>query len=130
MAVPRARQGGPGTGAGGRADSADHAEPGAGQGLGHAFAVLGAVPIGGLTGTGARALLKRMIDHDDALMRIALALAQDAADAGEAPIGAVLVDPATGAVVASAPIAFEYHERHRSPTMRNATPANSATSTR
>ncbi len=35
-------------------------------------------------------------------MRIALGLAQDAADAGEAPIGAVLVDPATGAVVASA----------------------------
>ena len=35
-------------------------------------------------------------------MRIALGLAQDAAEAGEAPIGAVLVDPATGAVVASA----------------------------
>ena len=35
-------------------------------------------------------------------MRIALAEAQAAADAGEAPIGAVVVDPATGAVVARA----------------------------
>jgi len=35
-------------------------------------------------------------------MRIALAEAQAAADAGEAPIGAVVVDPATGAVVAKA----------------------------
>ncbi len=35
-------------------------------------------------------------------MRIALELAQAAADAGEAPIGAVILDPATGAIVASA----------------------------
>jgi len=35
-------------------------------------------------------------------MRIALDLAQAAADAGEAPIGAVVVDPATGAVIGSA----------------------------
>ena len=35
-------------------------------------------------------------------MRIALAEAQAAAEAGEAPIGAVVVDPATGAVVAKA----------------------------
>jgi len=35
-------------------------------------------------------------------MRIALAAAQAAADAGEAPIGAVVVDPATGQVVATA----------------------------
>ena len=35
-------------------------------------------------------------------MRIALKEAQAAADAGEAPIGAVVVDPATGAVIASA----------------------------
>ena len=35
-------------------------------------------------------------------MRIALDLAQAAADAGEAPIGAVLIDPKTGAVIASA----------------------------
>ena len=34
-------------------------------------------------------------------MRIALAAAQAAADAGEAPIGAVVVDPATGAVIAT-----------------------------
>jgi len=43
-----------------------------------------------------------MIDHDEANMRIALAEAQAAADAGEAPIGAVVVDPATGAVIARA----------------------------
>lgn len=36
------------------------------------------------------------------IMRRAMAQAQAAADAGEAPVGAVLVDPATGAVVAEA----------------------------
>jgi tRNA(Arg) A34 adenosine deaminase TadA len=49
-----------------------------------------------------------MIDHDEINMRRALALAQVAADAGEAPIGALLVDPATGEVIAegcNAPIA-------------------------
>ena len=35
-------------------------------------------------------------------MRIALACAQDAADRGEAPIGAVVVDPETGEVIATA----------------------------
>ncbi|MGZ5986817.1 MAG: tRNA adenosine(34) deaminase TadA, partial [Caulobacteraceae bacterium] len=35
-------------------------------------------------------------------MRIALACAQDAADRGEAPIGAVVVDPASGEVIAKA----------------------------
>ena len=35
-------------------------------------------------------------------MRIALAEAQAAAEAGEAPIGAVIVDPATGKVIAKA----------------------------
>ena len=35
-------------------------------------------------------------------MRIALACAQDAAARGEAPIGAVVVDPATGEVIAKA----------------------------
>jgi tRNA(adenine34) deaminase len=43
-----------------------------------------------------------MLDHDLSTMRIALAEAQAAAEAGEAPIGAVVVDPATGAVVAKA----------------------------
>jgi tRNA(Arg) A34 adenosine deaminase TadA len=43
-----------------------------------------------------------MIDHIGATMRIALEEAQAAADAGEAPIGAVIVDPATGEVVARA----------------------------
>jgi len=35
-------------------------------------------------------------------MRIALAEAQAAADAGETPVGAVILDPATGAVIAKA----------------------------
>jgi tRNA(Arg) A34 adenosine deaminase TadA len=43
-----------------------------------------------------------MIDHDEAQMRIALDLAQAAAEAGEAPIGALVIDPKTGEVIASA----------------------------
>jgi tRNA(Arg) A34 adenosine deaminase TadA len=43
-----------------------------------------------------------MSDHDQATMRIALEEAQDAARRGEAPIGAVVYDPATGQVVAQA----------------------------
>ncbi|HEY2481113.1 MAG TPA: tRNA adenosine(34) deaminase TadA [Caulobacteraceae bacterium] len=43
-----------------------------------------------------------MADHDDTTMRIALALAQDAARAGETPVGAVILDPASGKIVASA----------------------------
>jgi len=43
-----------------------------------------------------------MLDHDLATMRIALAEAQAAADAGETPVGAVVFDPATGQVVAKA----------------------------
>jgi len=43
-----------------------------------------------------------MIDHDLRTMRIALEQAQAAADAGEAPIGAVVIDPATGEVIAAA----------------------------
>jgi tRNA(Arg) A34 adenosine deaminase TadA len=49
-----------------------------------------------------------MADHDETTMRIALALAQDAALAGEAPIGAVIINPATGEIIAraaNAPIA-------------------------
>ncbi len=56
-----------------------------------------------------------MIDHDEINMRRALALAQAAADAGEAPIGAILVDPATGEVVAegrNAPIALHDPTAH------------------
>ena len=40
--------------------------------------------------------------HDEQTMRIALAEAQAAAERGEAPIGAVVVDPATGEIVARA----------------------------
>jgi tRNA(adenine34) deaminase len=43
-----------------------------------------------------------MLDHDLPTMRIALQKAQDAAERGEAPIGAVLIDPATGEVIAAA----------------------------
>lgn len=45
---------------------------------------------------------------DEAMMQVALALAAAAGDAGEAPIGAVIVDPATGEIIATganAPIA-------------------------
>jgi tRNA(adenine34) deaminase len=41
-------------------------------------------------------------EADIAMMRRALALAEAAAAAGEAPVGAVVVDPATGEVVAEA----------------------------
>jgi tRNA(adenine34) deaminase len=56
-----------------------------------------------------------MLDHDESTMRIALGLAQAAAEAGEAPIGAVVIDPATGEVVASAhnaPIALHDPTAH------------------
>jgi tRNA(Arg) A34 adenosine deaminase TadA len=43
-----------------------------------------------------------MPGHDDAFMRIALAEAQVAAARGESPIGAVVVDPASGEVLARA----------------------------
>jgi tRNA(adenine34) deaminase len=43
-----------------------------------------------------------MIDHDWRTMRIALELAQAAANAGEAPIGAVVFDPATGDILGQA----------------------------
>jgi len=49
-----------------------------------------------------------MADHDLATMRIALAEAQAAAARGEAPIGAVIVDPVSGEIIAraaNAPIA-------------------------
>ena len=53
----------------------------------------------GLTHGGLAAWVAGMGDHDQANMRIALALAQDAAAAGETPVGAVVVDPATGEVL-------------------------------
>ena len=40
------------------------------------------------------------MDHDFGTMRIALEAAQAAAAAGETPVGAVVVDPATGEVIA------------------------------
>jgi tRNA(adenine34) deaminase len=43
-----------------------------------------------------------MSGHDQAFMRIALAEAQAAADRGEAPIGAVIVDPDSGQILARA----------------------------
>jgi tRNA(Arg) A34 adenosine deaminase TadA len=41
------------------------------------------------------------VDHDFRTMRIALEAAQAAADNGETPVGAVVVDPATGEVIAT-----------------------------
>jgi tRNA(Arg) A34 adenosine deaminase TadA len=49
-----------------------------------------------------------MAGHDERFMRMALDLAQAAADAGEVPVGAVVVDEATGEVVgtgANGPVA-------------------------
>jgi len=43
-----------------------------------------------------------MIDHDETYMRIALDMAQAAAQAGETPVGAVIIDPADGTVIAAA----------------------------
>ncbi|MDB5480669.1 MAG: nucleoside deaminase [Caulobacteraceae bacterium] len=43
-----------------------------------------------------------MADHDLATMRIALAEAQAAADRGEVPVGAAVLDPVSGAVIARA----------------------------
>ncbi|MFP5448701.1 MAG: tRNA adenosine(34) deaminase TadA [Alphaproteobacteria bacterium] len=40
------------------------------------------------------------MDHDQRTMRIALRAAQDAAARGETPVGACVVDPATGEVIA------------------------------
>jgi tRNA(Arg) A34 adenosine deaminase TadA len=44
----------------------------------------------------------RIVDHDLATMRIALAAAQDAARADETPVGAAVFDPASGEVIALA----------------------------
>jgi tRNA(Arg) A34 adenosine deaminase TadA len=41
-------------------------------------------------------------DHDERMMRRALELAAAAASAGEAPVGAVIVDPASGRIIAEA----------------------------
>ena len=52
---------------------------------------------------------------DEAVMTYALALARAAAEAGEAPIGAVIVDPAKGEIVAAAanaPIALNDPTEH------------------
>ena len=42
-----------------------------------------------------------VVDHDQITMRIALEAAQAAAARGEAPIGALVVDPATGEVIST-----------------------------
>ena len=42
----------------------------------------------------------RIVDHDHRTMRIALTAAQAAAEAGETPVGAVIVDEASGEVIA------------------------------
>ncbi len=41
----------------------------------------------------------RIVDHDHRTMRIALDAAQAAAEHGETPVGAVVVDPASGEVI-------------------------------
>ena len=51
-----------------------------------------------------------MLDHDRELMRIALDLAQAAAEAGEVPVGALVFDPASGEILSGA---------HNAPITRN-----------
>ena len=51
---------------------------------------------------GAGAGSVRIVDHDLRTMRIALSAAQAAAEAGETPVGAVIVDEASGEVIAVA----------------------------
>jgi len=61
-----------------------------------------------LTGAGLLVVVVCMADHDQRFMRMALDQAQAAADAGEVPVGAILVDPASGEVIstgANGPIA-------------------------
>ena len=56
-----------------------------------------------------------MDEADEQLMRRALALAREAAEAGEAPIGALVFDPATGEVIATgrnAPIGLSDPSAH------------------
>jgi tRNA(Arg) A34 adenosine deaminase TadA len=56
-----------------------------------------------------------MADHDERFMRMALDLAQAAANAGEVPVGAVVVDEATGQVVgtgANAPVSSQDPTAH------------------
>ncbi|ESQ78018.1 tRNA adenosine(34) deaminase TadA [Asticcacaulis sp. YBE204] len=43
-----------------------------------------------------------MADEDETLMRLALSLAQEAADAGEVPIGALIYDPSSKTIVSRA----------------------------
>jgi len=52
-----------------------------------------------LTGRAATGSV-RIVDHDHRTMRIALDAAQAAAARGETPVGAVVVDPASGEVIA------------------------------
>jgi len=70
---------------------------------------------GGLTARRRVSSVISMADHDLSLMRLALAQAQAAADRGEIPVGAVVADPATGAVIAAAanaPIALKDPTAH------------------
>jgi tRNA(adenine34) deaminase len=54
-----------------------------------------------LTGRAATGSV-RIVDHDHRTMRIALNAAQAAAERGETPVGAVIVDPATDQIIAVA----------------------------
>src|SRR5690606_30934158 len=69
---------------------------------GHAGARQGFRHAVGLTGAVVAAWVLVVIDHFEPLMRIALEEAQAAADRGEARVGAVIADPATGEVIARA----------------------------
>ena len=80
-----------------------------------------------MTGPGLLVVVVCMADHDERFMRMAMALAQAAADAGEVPVGAVVVDETTGRVIskgANNPIGAHDPTAHAEITaMRNAASA-------
>lgn len=53
-----------------------------------------------MTGRGLLVVVFGMAGHDERFMRMAMRLAQAAADLGEVPVGCVVVDESTGEVVA------------------------------
>src|SRR5690606_21545954 len=64
-------------------------------------AIAGLMGAQDLTGAALLVVVVGMAGHDERFMRMAMGLAQAAADVGEVPVGAVVVDEATGTVVAT-----------------------------
>lgn len=80
-------------------DLPSRGDAGASEAFCDALSALGSL---GLTGRGGSCSFVGMIDHDLAMMRLALEAAQAAALAGEVPVGAVVFDPVSGEIIATA----------------------------